>query len=116
VAELLSLGGSPHHTDMPPEQASFSDEPAEPLRLLCMGCKHWAEVGSHGPMYVFTEAQGLGMFKPEDTESRKAGVASAGFMYRHMTTCKRAVAAIRESDPRWVTLDETLREYDTHAA
>jgi hypothetical protein len=67
-------------------------------------------------MYVFTEAQGLGMFKPEDTESRKAGVASAGFMQRHMTTCKRAVAAIRQSDPGWATLDETLREDDTDAA
>jgi hypothetical protein len=58
---------------------------------------------------------GLGAFPPPDAEATKARAESGSFMYRHMTTCKRAIAAIRESDARWASLDETLREYENNA-
>ncbi len=93
---------------MSPDQAP--KEQPERLRLLCFGCKRWTEVSSEGPTYLFMD--GLGAFSPPDAEAARARAESGGFMYRHMTTCKRTVAAIRESDPRWATLDETLRDYD----
>jgi hypothetical protein len=70
-------------------------------------------VSSDGPKYLFMD--GLGAFPPPDAEATKARAESGSFMYRHMTTCKRAIAAIRESDARWASLDETLREYENNA-
>ena len=90
-----------------------ADEP-RPIRMLCMGCKRWIGVSSDGPKYLFMD--GLGAFPPPDKEAIEARAASGGFMHRHMTRCKRAIAAIHESDPRWATLDEANREYETDAA
>jgi hypothetical protein len=93
-----------------------AQEPDKPrkLRLLCSACKHWIEVGDNAPMHVFTHSSGL--LKPKDEAEEKDMNKSSGFMYRHMTRCKRYIAAIHEDDPRWGTLDEANREYDTPAA
>lgn len=97
---------------MSPEQPEETkgEARAKKVRLLCWGCNRWTEVAADGPKHVF-----VGHLLPDSPGARVAGEASAGFMYRHLSRCKRPVVAIYESDPRWPTLEETNREDDDRA-
>jgi hypothetical protein len=82
-------------------------ELSKKVRLWCRGCGRWTEVGREGPKHIF-----VGHLLLEDPDAREAAEPSAGFMYRHLSKCKRPVIAIYEENPKWAEFKEEDREYE----